>query len=328
MPVRDAAATVGAAVDAILGQTFEDLELLVVDDGSSDGTLDRVRRRGDDGRLRVLELGEPRGLVQALNTGLGEARAPLIARMDADDLCSPDRLALQVNLLRRRPDVQVCDSRVEIFRDDGPPGGGYLAYQRWLDSVHGHDDFCREFLVENPVVHPASMAHADLLRRIGGYRDGPFPEDYDLWLRCLRAGARFHKLPRRLVRWRDHADRATRTDRRYARQGFFTLKWEHAEAAVLRRDRAVAVWGAGPTARPWLRALRTGGYPLTAVFDIDPVKIGRTRQGVLIHPIEDLDQVPFDLLLVAVGARGARELIRDRLATTDLCEGTDFLFVA
>lgn len=328
MPARNAATTVGAAVDTILHQTFEDLELIVVDDGSGDDTLDHVRERCHDDRLRVLEMRAPRGLVQALNTGLAEARAPLIARMDADDLCSPGRLAAQVDLLSRRPDVQVCDSRVEIFRDDGPPGGGYLAYQRWLDSIHDHDDFCREFLVENPVVHPASLARAELLQRVGGYRDGPFPEDYDLWLRCLRAGARFHKLRQRLVRWRDHAERATRTDRRYLRQGFFTLKWEHAVAAVLHRDQDVAVWGAGPTARPWLRALRTGGYRLTGVFDIDPVKIGRTRQGVPIHPIEDLGRVPFDLLLVAVGARGARELIRGRLATTDLQEGSDFLFVA
>lgn len=328
MPVRDAAATVAEAMDSILHQHFEDLELIVVDDGSRDGTLDHVRRHKSDPRVRVLELGAHRGLVEALNTGLGEVRAPLVARMDADDLCSPDRLGLQVDLLRRRPDVQVCDSRVEIFRDDGPPGGGYLAYQRWLDSIHGHDDFCREFLVENPVVHPASVARIDLLRRVGGYRDGPFPEDYDLWLRCSRAGARFHKLPQRLVRWRDHPRRATRTDRRYVRQAFFTLKWEHAEAAVLDRNRDVAVWGAGPTARPWLRALRTGGYSLTGVFDIDPVKVGRTRQGVPIHPIEDLEHVPFDLLLVAVGARGARELIRARLASTDLREGPDFLFVA
>ncbi len=328
MPVRDVAATVGEAVDAILGQDFDDLELIVVDDGSSDGTRRRVRARAGDGRLRLLELGSPWGIVEALNRGLAEARAPLLARMDGDDRCTPDRIGRQVAFLDANPAVDVCDSRVEIFRDDGPPGGGYLAYQAWLDSIEDHADFLREFLVENPVVHPASMARTSLLRRVEGYRDGPFPEDYDIWLRCLRAGARFHKLPRRLVGWRDHGDRATRTDRRYARKAFFGLKWTHAEATVLDRDRPVAVWGAGPTARPWLRALRQGGYDLRAVFDIDPVKIGRTRQDVeILHP-DDIGRIEFDLMLVAVGARGAREQIRAHLAPTGLREGPDFLFVA
>lgn len=328
MPVRDVAATVREAVDSILGQGFEDLELIVVDDGSTDGTCDRVLSRVVDDRLHLVELGSPQGIVEALNRGLAVARAPLLARMDGDDRCSPDRIGLQVDFLDGHPDVDVCDSRVEIFRDDGPPGGGYLAYQGWLDSIEDHADFVREFLVENPVVHPASMSRTALLQRVRGYREGPFPEDYDLWLRCLRAGARFHKLPQRLVGWRDHGERATRTDQRYARKAFFPLKWVHAEAAVLRPGQTVAVWGAGPSARPWLRALKQGGYDLCAVFDIDPVKVGRTRQGVeIVHP-DEVEGVSFDIMLVAVGARGAREHIRAHLAPTRLREGRDFLFVA
>ena len=326
MPVRDAADTVTSAVDSILDQDFEDLELIAVDDGSRDGTAGRLRAVADP-RLRTLHFQQPQGLVPALNRGLDEARAPLVARMDGDDLSLPGRIGQQVELMRRHPDVGVCDVLVEIFRDDGPPGGGYLAYQRWLDSIHTHRDFEREFLVENPVVHPASMARASLLRQVGGYRDGPFPEDYDIWLRCLRAGARFHKLQQRLVRWRDHGNRATRTDPRYARTAFFTLKWEHLCATRLASGPRVAVWGAGPTARPWLRSLKRRDL-LSGVLDIDPVKIGRTRQDVpIVHP-DDLESVPFDLLLIAVGARGARELIRARLAGTSLREVDDFLFVA
>jgi len=327
MPVRNAATTVLAAVDSILAQRFDDLELIVVDDGSTDDSAALVARRGDP-RVRLVTMGEPAGLVPALNRGLAEARAPLLARMDADDTTHPDRIDRQVARLRSREDLAVCDSRVEIFRDDGPTGGGYRAYQHWLDTIHSHADFEREFLVENPVVHPAVMARTDLLRSVGGYREGPFPEDYDMWLRCLRAGARFHKLRDRLVRWRDHGDRATRVDPRYARSAFFPLKWEHLRRTRLEARPRVAVWGAGPTARPWLRALKRGGYSMAAVFDIDPVKIGRMRQGVPIRHADDLRSAPFDLLLIAVGARGARDLIRAHLADTSLVEVRDFLFVA
>ena len=327
MPVRNAAATLPDAIDSILAQRFGDLELVVVDDGSSDDSAELVTSRGDP-RIRLVPLVGASGLVAALNRGIEEARGPLLARMDGDDTAHPERIGLQVARFQASADLAVCDSRVEVFRDDGPTGGGYKAYQRWLDTIHTHDDFERECLVENPVAHPAVMVRTELLRSLRGYREGPFPEDYDMWLRCLRAGARFHKIRDRLVRWRDHSARATRVDPRYARSAFFPLKWDHLRRVRLTDRPSVAVWGAGPTARPWLRELKRGEYEMIAVFDIDPVKIGRHRQGVPIRHVGDLESVTFDLLLIAVGARGARDLIRAHLAETPLVEVRDFLFVA
>lgn len=329
MPVRDVADTVDAAARSILDGDLADLSLLVVDDGSRDGTGERLRALADaDPRVRVLTMDGPSGIVPALNRGLAGVESPWLARMDGDDLARADRLRVQLDFLERHARVDVCDSRVRIFRDDGPVGGGYLAYQTWLDGIEVHADFEREALVENPVVHPAVIARTDLLRAVGGYRGGDFPEDYDLWLRCMRAGARFHKLPERLVGWRDHGRRLTRTDRRYARSAFVPLKWSHLEALRLRPGMRVGVWGAGPTARPWLRRLKDGPYELAAVFDIDPAKIGHPRQGVTVRPVEDVGEVAMDLLLVAVGARGARALIRERLAGTSLAEPDQVVFVA
>jgi glycosyltransferase involved in cell wall biosynthesis len=329
MPVRDVADTVAAAARSILDGDHSDLELLIVDDGSTDDTAARLAElAAADGRVRILSLGGPEGIVAALNRGLAAARARWLARMDGDDLAAPERLSTQLAFLADHPEIGVCDSRVHIFRDDGPTGGGYRSYQRWLDGIETHGDFEREMLIENPVVHPAVVASTELLRRVGGYRDGPFPEDYDLWLRCARAGARFHKLPQRLLSWRDHGRRLTRTDRRYARSAFVPLKWEHLLATRLRPGLRVAVWGAGPAARPWLRALSRSECELAAVFDIDPAKIGNPRQGVTVRPVEEVEEAEFDLLLVAVGARGARALIRERLVRTSLAEPADYLFVA
>jgi len=328
MPVRDVADTVDAAARSILAGDHTDLELLIVDDGSTDDTPARLAGlAAEDGRVRVLSQG-PAGIVTALNRGLEAARGPWLARMDGDDLSEPGRLSTQLRFLAEHPGIGVCDSRVQIFRDDGPTGGGYQSYQRWLDGIQTHRDFEREMLIENPIVHPAVVASTALLRRVGGYCDGPFPEDYDIWLRCARAGARFHKLPERLLRWRDHGRRLTRTDRRYSRSAFVPLKWEHLAATRLRPGLRVAVWGAGSAARPWLRALRQSDCELTAVFDIDPAKIGNPRQGVTVRPVEEVGEATFDLLLVAVGARGARALIRERLAQTALEEPSDYLVVA
>jgi len=331
LPFRDAEATLGSTLDSLAAQTFEDFEVLCVDDGSQDRGPAEVRdRQGRDPRFRLIS-GPGAGLVAALNQGLSEVRAPLVARMDADDLALPERLARQWAFLQDHPDVAVLDSRVEIFRDDGPLGGGMARYQRWLDGITHHEDFARELLVESPIAHPAVMVRSAWLERVGGYRQGDFPEDYDLWLRLFRAGARFHKLPERLLRWRDHSTRATRTDSRYRREAFVALKLEHLlELGRIRggSSSGLALWGAGPTSRPWRRMLAERGASPERIYDIDPKKFGRRLRGVTVCSADELTRSCHELVLVMVGAPGARGLIREALLERGLVEGEGFVCVA
>lgn len=328
LPFRDCAPWIGGTLADLRAQTLGAFEVVAVDDGSTDGGPESVREvAARDPRVRLLSPGRV-GLVGALNLGLAACRAPLVARMDGDDRCRPERLESQVAFLAAHPGVAVLDSRYVPFRDDGPVGEGFAAYAAWHDGIEDHASFEREMLVENPVCHPAAVFRKAWVDRVGGYRPGPFPEDYDLWLRLARAGARFHKLPERLVSWRDHGARSTRTDRRYTEAGFFPLKWDHLVATRLpRRSVRVAVWGAGPSARPWTSALVARGQDVAAVIDIDPRKVGRTRHGVPIVSGDAVDSLTVDLLLVCVGARGARTQIRDRLRSSGRREGRDFLFL-
>ena len=110
MPVRDAARFVGAAVDSLLAQTVHALEVIVVDDGSVDGSLDIVRARADR-RISILEPGGGVGVARALNIGLGAARAPVVARQDADDVAHPRRLERQLAVLRERRDLAIVGAR-------------------------------------------------------------------------------------------------------------------------------------------------------------------------------------------------------------------------
>ena len=313
LPVRDVAPWIGQALASLSAQTLDRWTATVVDDGSVDDTAAVVAawtRR--DPRIRLLRTG-PLGLVSALNLAV-VGDAPFVARLDGDDVCLPERLAAQLAFLQARRDVDVVDCRVEHFADDGELPGGMDRYRRWQDRIETDADFERELLVENPVCHPAVMARRSALL---SYRDGDFPEDYDLWLRVRRAGGRFHKLPRRLVRWRDRSGRLTRTDRRYRREAFFRLKWAHFEATGDPAAR-VAVWGAAAGGRPWIRALVRAGRPPVAVVDVDPRAIGRTRHGVEVVPPEALPAARPDLVLAAVGRAGARALIEGRLAELGL----------
>jgi glycosyltransferase involved in cell wall biosynthesis len=327
LPARNEARWLPAALADLQRQTLADFEALVVDDGSTDETAAIARTAATaDARFRSLHT-EPCGIVPALNLALTESRGRFIARMDADDRCAPDRLAAQVALLQSRPDLSVASCLIAP-----PPGekyaGGYAAYADWVNSLREPEAIARERFVECPIVHPTLLMPRALLRRCGGWRDGDFPEDYDLILRLLARGARAAKVPEALYFWRDRADRATRVDPRYAPEAFAALKARHLVRGPLRGRREAVVWGAGKIARRAVRPLSELGVTIRAWIDIDPRKIGRTHAGAPVVPPDQLPAFRHLPLLIYVGSRGARELIRPRLGPLGFVEGVNAWFCA
>ena len=204
MPMRDADQFLNAAVKSILTQTFADFEFIIVDDGSRDGS----RRRAEEyeaADTRVLVLSSPgRGIVAALNHGIGLARGSLIARMDADDVALPHRLATQVAALDARPEVGVVgsyytaiDIRGRALRDIVLPAAADTIRQRLSAG--------------NCIAHPTVMMRRDAVLTAGLYRtDFPLCEDYDLWLR-LSETTDIVNLPEILLLYRLHPAQVTAT---------------------------------------------------------------------------------------------------------------------
>jgi hypothetical protein len=197
MPVRDGRPFVASAIRSVLTQSFSEFELVVVDDGSSDGTDHILRRAAHlDSRVRVLSQSRL-GLVAALNTGLEKARGELIARMDADDLAYPNRLERQVAFMREHPRVGALGTATRIID--------------WRGNVRGavryptHDRQIRQVLrTRMAFCHPTTIARATLLNHVGGYRPAFIAaEDYDLWLR-LAERTTLANLPEPLLAYRAH----------------------------------------------------------------------------------------------------------------------------
>lgn len=308
IPVRNAAATIEAAVRSACDQDDPDLEVVVVDDGSEDGSADRVPR--DDPRVRVLKTAA-RGIVPALNEGLAQCRGSFVARLDADDIARPQRLSRQIARLEADPSLGAIDGRVRFFRDHAPVPEGMTTYARWINELVTHEDILREILVESPMIHPATTFRRAAVEELGGYRDGPFPEDYDLWLRLQRAGWRLAKDTEVLVDMRDRPERLTRNDPRYHPDAFRRLKQAWLSQGPLRTPQSVAVWGAGKAGGPWIQWLQERGHRVPAVIDVGP---RQSRHQVPVHKPPALQDLDCDLLLVAVGARGARSIIRRAIA--------------
>ena len=320
--MRDGARWLGDALRSALAECGPDDEVIVVDDGSRDQP---ERVVPNDPRLRLL-VQAPLGIVAALERGRAACTAPFIARLDADDVALPGRIGTQLAAFEADPGLVAVGGQARIQRDDGPVPEGMLTYVAW---VNGLDELEPQLLVESPLFHPAVTFRASAVAAVGGYRPGDLPEDYDLWLRLVAAGGRIANVPREVVLLRDRSDRLTRTDPRYRAEAFRAVKmdWLAARLAPSGRALRIAVWGAGKAARPWLRWVRQSGHDLCMV--VDPFQRGE-RQGLPIRAPEALASAPLDLVLVAVGSRGARALIREALAglRPDLVEGAGWWAVA
>jgi glycosyltransferase involved in cell wall biosynthesis len=208
LPAFDAASTLAAALRSVQRQTEQRWECVVVDDGSRDGTLALANAMArEDERIRVVAMSHA-GIVTALRAGIAECRAPLIARMDADDLMSRRRLQLQRGALDGAPELAAVGCHVRLF----PRAGlreGRLNYELWLSSICTPEAVQREAFVECPIAHPTLMIRREVLAAFD-YRELGWPEDYDLVLRLLEAGHRIGMVPERLLHWRDGEGRLSR----------------------------------------------------------------------------------------------------------------------
>lgn len=323
LPVRNGGPFLQEAVDSILGQTLGELELLVVDDHSSDGAPQALEV--SDPRCRIVPA-TGRGVARAFNCGFERAAAPWIARMDADDIALPQRLELQLAYLRRHPDIDIAGGRVELFAAE-PLRGGNRHYQRWLNSLRHPEAIRRALFIESPVPNPTALFRRASLERLGGYRDGEWPEDYDLYLRADRLGMRMGKPAETVLRWRDHSSRLTRSDARYGRRRFQQAKAHFLVHGRL-PDQPIIIWGAGPTGRTMHDLLVAEGASVEGFIEVHPRRVGGVKRGKPVWSPAAAAEPHGCMVLVAVGARGARAEIRAFLERHRRREGSDFLFVA
>ncbi len=156
---------------------------------------------------------------------------------------------------------------------------GMARYAAWLNGLVTPELVERDLLVEAPLVHPAAAIRREALARAGGWRDGDFPEDYDLWLRLAAAGGRLSNVSAPVLGWRESPGRLTRTDPRYALERHVALKCAHLARHVLPGAREVALWGAGRTGKAFADALRREGIATALFVEVDRAKIGRTLRG-------------------------------------------------
>ena len=206
MPVYNADRFVAQTVNTIITQTFHDFEYIIINDGSTDRSLEILQGyAARDPRIRLISRPNT-GYVVALNEGLALARGTFVARIDADDLADPRRLELQVARMRSEPDLVALGSNANAMDEDGRMLGDY-------DVPSTHEEIEANHLRgSSSIHHPAVMLRPEAVRRVGGYRREFMPcEDFDLWLRLGEVG-RLANLPEKLLTKRLFAGSAVATN--------------------------------------------------------------------------------------------------------------------
>ncbi|MBL7984614.1 MAG: glycosyltransferase [Flavobacteriales bacterium] len=326
LPFRNASSTLDAAIRSIHAQSFRDWELLLIDNAGADTSSsiahDWSRR---DPRIKLIE--EPTiGIAHALNAGLQHATAPLIARMDADDIAHPERLARQVAYMKEHPEIGVLGTFTR-FTTTVEKSSGMAWFVNWQNAILSpHEHYMKRF-VDAPLAHPTVMFRREVADHFGNYSTDPLPEDHELWLRWMHHGVRFAKLPEELLTWHDHPQRLSRTHANYSVDAFFTTKAKWIAAWYMRKyldARPIIIAGTSGWCRDRAAKLEAQGLRIPAFTDVKR----REVPGYAFIPHDELPPAGEALIISFISQRGTGDRIAAYLISRGLVEGDDFILAA
>jgi glycosyltransferase involved in cell wall biosynthesis len=286
MPLKNGLPHLHDAMASLIAQTYPDIEILVIDDGSEDGGPEEIQGRALSHVRVVASNGQ--GIAAALNTGLKLATGEFVARHDADDWSHAERIERQIEYLSRHPEIDVLATCAEFVDVEGRP-----AENTWTSTVRRHDDAVQtpddlaRLLPRSCAIHHATMmARRDVLRAAGGYRSAfVAAQEYDLSLRLL-PGARFAKLPVRLYTYRLHERQTTQQQQDQQRRALIRSKLEY----VIRREPRLAsgvrlVLAADARGAEVYREV---GREIGLTFEDDILPASPDPSGTLAAPLRDL----------------------------------------
>lgn len=322
LPFYNAEQTLKTAANSILAQTFQNFELLLINNNSTDSSRKIAEElTKSDKRIRILHETKP-GVANAMNCGLAHSQGLFIARMDSDDIAHPNRLKKQYNYLIKNPSIALVGSAVKYI-SHVPGNKGFRRFVDWANSFHTPKEIELKQFIEIPVINPTIFFRRELFEKFGGCHDDNFPEDYEMQLRYLSKGTKMAKISEKLLQWHDHETRLTRTDERYSTEAFFQTKafyfrfWSEQHNPFHPK---IWIWGAGRKTRQRTVFLEQQGLQIEGRIDIV-----ESKPDALFY--KDLPQPGRFFIVSMVTNTGAGEKIREFLHQKSYCEGKDFILM-
>jgi len=325
LPVYNASKYIRPCIESILGQSYEDFELIIIPNGSDHATLKAIHGFSDP-RIRIQQIPTP-DVVAAMNHGLNLSKGSFIARIDADDIMPVDRIRAQTEFLKCYPQYEVVSGKV-AFVGNAQSQQGYYLHVKWLNQHATYEDIYLNRFVDAPVANPSIMVRRSLFDRLGLYRSGPFPEDYEMLLRWLDNGVKIGKVKECVLQWRDHPARLTRNHPSYSQEAFYRIKTtylaRHFERWAL--SKKILIWGTGRSIRAKARFLQLNDFDIQGRIDVRKHTASHSADGIPIYHYTDFPKGIF--VLSFVGDRKGRLKIIDYLIEKGYKQGADFYLMA
>jgi glycosyltransferase involved in cell wall biosynthesis len=198
--------TLALSIQSVLDQSYSDIELILIDDFSSDNSYEIANYFAKrDSRIFLMKNNSNLGLARSLNLAIHQSRFPYIARIDADDICYPDRLAMQFNFLRDNPEIDILGSNAVLIDEAGMKVGQ-------TDIPLAHDEILSAIRYRNPLIHPTVIMKRDVFKGLNGYDEKlRKAQDLDLWQRAVTSGYVFRNLSNCLIMYRQVLQKPTAT---------------------------------------------------------------------------------------------------------------------
>ncbi len=324
MPFKNTEKYLGEAVESVLQQDFEDWQLIMVNDHSTDRSAEIAEAyQKKDSRIQ-LHLNPEHGIIPALSEAFNHCRSKYVGRFDSDDLMPEGRLQKMYDLIRGANPKTIVTGMVQYF-SDRPISKGYQKYQQWINQVNISKLQWSEIYRECVIASPNWLMSSAQLHAIGGFSGLEYPEDYDWCFRCYQNGFEIECLQSTTLLWREHPQRTSRNSADYAQESFFQLKLKR--FLELEEFTELCLWGSGKKAR--LSASILDRHQVAFRWmDLEP---SRYPEGINGHMIEDYRRIqpkPGLRLLIGVYPNPSeKRALEDFLYSRHLKPGEDYWYL-
>ena len=311
MPVKNTSKYLSECIESIIAQTYQNWELIAVDDHSEDNSKEILQGYADqDFRICMLS-NEGRGIIEALMTAFQQSNGKYITRMDSDDIMMPEKLITMRNQLEEKGSGYVAIGLVEYFSGE-KLGAGYRAYESWLNGLSRKGRNFEEIYKECVIPSPCWMVSREDFVKCGGFGSNIYPEDYDLCFRFYKEGLKVIPAMKVLHSWRDYSNRTSRIDSHYSDNSFLDLKVSYFLDITLNARKDLILWGAGKKGKKIAQILLKEGIDFSWISN-NRKKVGLEIYGKTIIDEEESEIESIKQYIIAVANKEEQEEIRNRL---------------
>lgn len=325
MPIKNTSLYLSDCLDSILAQTFEDWELLAVNDHSTDSSLELLQNYAQkDARIRVYN-NTGNGIIAALRLAYSKSKGEFITRMDSDDLMEANKLEQLEKQLKQAGKGYLAVGQVNYFAE-GELGQGYLNYANWLNELTQIGQNFREIYKECVIPSPCWMVYRADLDSCGAFEPDRYPEDYDLCFRFYAQGLKVLPSAAVLHQWRDYGTRTSRTHEHYANNQFISIKTHYFRQLDYNPKGGLVLWGVGKRGKAIAKALQKEAVSFRWLCN-NPKKIGHNIYGVIVEAVEQLANIIDPQVIVSIASPDEQPLVCLELENLGLEAAKDyFLF--